>query len=88
MPFYQCDSSGLVKRYVDEIGSAWVRAIVDPASANIVSIADIAETRHELLYPNPIAVCTSTSSGIGPANALRGALRPSPRPLPEGEGHS
>jgi predicted nucleic acid-binding protein len=42
MPFYQCDSSGLVKRDVDEIGSAWVRAIADPASANIISIADIA----------------------------------------------
>jgi hypothetical protein len=46
MPFYQCDSSGLVKRYVDEVGSDWVRTIVDPASANIVSIADI--TRAEV----------------------------------------
>jgi predicted nucleic acid-binding protein len=46
MPFYQCDASCLVKRYVDEAGSDWVRAIVDPASANIVSIADI--TRAEV----------------------------------------
>ena len=46
MPFYQCDSSGLVKRYVDEVGSDWVRAIAVPASANIVSIADI--TRAEV----------------------------------------
>jgi uncharacterized protein len=46
MPFYQCDASGLVKRYVDEVGSDWVRAIVVPASANIVSIADI--TRAEV----------------------------------------
>jgi predicted nucleic acid-binding protein len=46
MPFYQCDSSGLVKRYVDEVGSDWVRVIVAPASANIVSIADI--TRAEV----------------------------------------
>jgi uncharacterized protein len=46
MPFYPCDSSGLVKRYVDEVGSDWVRTIVDPASANIVSIADI--TRAEV----------------------------------------
>jgi len=35
MPFYHCDSSGLVKRYVDEVGSDWVRAIVAPASAYI-----------------------------------------------------
>jgi predicted nucleic acid-binding protein len=46
MPIYQCDSSGLVKRYVDEVGSDWVRAIVVPAAANIVSIADI--TRAEV----------------------------------------
>jgi predicted nucleic acid-binding protein len=46
MPFYQCDSSGLVKRYVDEVGSGWVRAIVDPAAANILGIADI--TRAEV----------------------------------------
>jgi predicted nucleic acid-binding protein len=46
MPFYQCDSSGLVKRYIDEVGSDWVRAIVDPATANTVSIADI--TRAEV----------------------------------------
>ena len=46
MPFYQCDASGLVKRYVDEVGSDWVRAIVDLASANIISIADL--TRAEV----------------------------------------
>jgi predicted nucleic acid-binding protein len=46
MPFYQCDSSCLVKRYVDEVGSDWVRIIMDPASAHIVSIADI--TRAEV----------------------------------------
>jgi len=46
MPFYQCDASGLVKRYVDEVGSDWVRAIVDLAAVNIISIADI--TRAEV----------------------------------------
>jgi predicted nucleic acid-binding protein len=47
MPFYQCDASGLVKRYVDEVGSDWVRAIVASGSTNIVSIADI--TRAEVI---------------------------------------
>jgi uncharacterized protein len=46
MPLYRCDSSGLVKRYGDEIGSEWVRTIMDSASAKIVSIADI--TRAEV----------------------------------------
>lgn len=46
MPFYQFDASGLVKRYVDEPGSDWVRAIVDHAQGNMISIADI--TRAEV----------------------------------------
>jgi predicted nucleic acid-binding protein len=46
MPFYQYDASGLVKRYVNEVGSGWVRTIVDPASTNIISLADI--TRAEV----------------------------------------
>jgi predicted nucleic acid-binding protein len=45
MPFYQCDASGLIKRYVDEVGSNWVRVIVE-ASAHSMSIADI--TRAEV----------------------------------------
>jgi predicted nucleic acid-binding protein len=47
MPFYQFDSSGLVKRYVDETGSDWVRAIVSPAQGNVISIADV--TRAEVV---------------------------------------
>jgi uncharacterized protein len=46
VPFYQFDASGIVKRYVNETGSDWVRALVDPAAANVVSIADI--TRAEV----------------------------------------
>jgi hypothetical protein len=58
MPFYQYDTSGLVKRYVDEVGSAWVRAIVNPVPANIVSIADI--TRVEVTS----ALARRTRKGI------------------------
>lgn len=46
MAFYQFDASGLVKRYVDEIGSDWVRAIIAPSQTNIISIADV--TRAEV----------------------------------------
>ena len=31
MNSYYLDTSALVKRYVDETGSDWLRAIVDPA---------------------------------------------------------
>lgn len=46
MPFYQFDASGLVKRYVDETGSNWVRTLVDPAQDNLISIAEV--TRAEV----------------------------------------
>jgi hypothetical protein len=35
------DSSGLVKRYVNEIGTAWVNSIVDPALGNQFHLASI-----------------------------------------------
>jgi predicted nucleic acid-binding protein len=46
VPFYQFDASGIVKRYVNETGSDRVRALVDPAAGNVVSISDI--TRAEV----------------------------------------
>jgi len=58
MPFYQCDASGLVKRYVEEVGSGWVRAMMDLAAANIVSIADI--TRAEVIS----ALARRTREGV------------------------
>ena len=51
MPFYQCDASGLVKRYVDEVGSDWVRAIVDSASTNIALFGKDLLGRQRLLTP-------------------------------------
>jgi hypothetical protein len=81
MPFYgssgpqQCDSSGLVKRYVDEAGSDWVRAIVDPASANIVSIADI--TRAEVTS----ALARRAREGVITLNDRDALIQTFPSPL-------
>ena len=47
MPFYQFDASAIVKRYVDEVGSGWVRAAVDASVGNVISIADV--TRAEVV---------------------------------------
>jgi hypothetical protein len=41
-----CDSSALVKRYLSEIGSAWLTAQVDPSNGNSVIVAEI--TRVEI----------------------------------------
>jgi predicted nucleic acid-binding protein len=47
VPFYQFDASAIVKRYVDEVGSGWVRAAVDASAGNVISIADV--TRAEVV---------------------------------------
>jgi predicted nucleic acid-binding protein len=39
---YFFDSSAIVKRYVTETGSGWVRGITDPTAANDVYVARIA----------------------------------------------
>lgn len=41
MANYFCDSSGLVKRYASEIGTAWVQSITDPASGNMIIVSRI-----------------------------------------------
>ena len=39
MPVYYFDTSGLVKRYVAEIGTAWVTSIMDPVAGNLLHVA-------------------------------------------------
>ncbi len=41
MTTYYADSSALVKRYVNETGSDWVRAICDPGAGEVIALADI-----------------------------------------------
>jgi uncharacterized protein len=43
---YQLEASSLVKRYVDEAGSDWLRALLVPDPATVISIADL--TRAEI----------------------------------------
>jgi predicted nucleic acid-binding protein len=38
---YYLDASALVKRYADELGSAWIRQITDPRAGNTVLLAEI-----------------------------------------------
>lgn len=39
MAAYYFDSSALVKRYVAEVGTAWVTSILDPAVGNLLQVA-------------------------------------------------
>jgi len=41
LSIYFLDSSGLVKRYTAEIGTAWVQSITDPSVSNKIYIAQI-----------------------------------------------
>jgi uncharacterized protein len=38
---YVLDSSAVVKRYVQELGTAWVRGLTDPAAGHTLSLAGI-----------------------------------------------
>ncbi len=40
---YYLDSSTLVKRYLTETGSTWLRSLIDPPSDNTVLIAEITQ---------------------------------------------
>ena len=41
MTTYYADSSALVKRYVNETGSEWVRTACDPQSSHVIALAHI-----------------------------------------------
>ncbi|MGJ5633404.1 type II toxin-antitoxin system VapC family toxin [Nostoc sp. CALU 1950] len=75
MTAYYLDSSALVKRYVSEIGSAWVLSLFDPLLKNDVLIAAItpveivaAITRRSrggsIIATDAIAVCNQFKSDL------------------------
>jgi predicted nucleic acid-binding protein len=41
MAAFFCDASGIVKRYVQEIGTTWVQALADPAAGHVLFLARI-----------------------------------------------
>ncbi len=43
MAAYVLDTSAVVKRYIQEIGTVWVRSIADPAAAHLVYLARITD---------------------------------------------
>jgi uncharacterized protein len=43
MAAYVLDTSAVVKRYILETGSGWVRSIADPAAANLIFLARITD---------------------------------------------
>ena len=43
MAAYVLDTSAIVKRYIMETGTAWVRSIADPAASNLIYLANITD---------------------------------------------
>jgi hypothetical protein len=41
VPVFFCDSSAIVKRYVNEIGTPWVLSLLAPAAGNRIYVARI-----------------------------------------------
>ncbi len=60
MSYFYLDSSALVKRYLTEIGSAWIATLMSPVSENTIVVAEI--TRVEVAAA--IAARQRASSGI------------------------
>jgi uncharacterized protein len=69
VPVYQLDASAVVKRYVDEIGSEWIRALVDPAAGNVISIADV--TRAEVVSAIARRTRAGTMDPVAAAESIR-----------------
>jgi uncharacterized protein len=41
MTTFYMDTSAIAKRYITEIGSAWIHAITDPVSGNQILVCDL-----------------------------------------------
>jgi len=66
---YYIDSSALVKRYVNETGSDWVRAVCDPESGNVIALAHIG------LVEIAAALAMKNRQSVLPASVRDGLLR-------------
>ena len=69
MAIYYLDSSALVKRYVAETGSAWVKSLFGPATTDQTTIADI--TGAEIVSAISRKLRSGGISGTDATNALR-----------------
>jgi predicted nucleic acid-binding protein len=69
MTTYYADSSALVKRYVNEAGSDWMRTTCDPESAHVIALAHIG------LVKIAAALAVKYRQGVLPASVRDGLLR-------------
>ena len=69
MTTYYADSSVLVKRYVNETGSAWVQALCEPSAGHVIALAHIG------LVKIAAALARKTRQGDLPASICDGLLR-------------
>jgi len=43
MAAYALDTSAIVKRYIQEVGTGWVRSIAHPSASNLIYLARITD---------------------------------------------
>ena len=65
---YFLDSSALVKRYVQEIGTSWVRGITRRSPSTVIYIARI--TAVEVPWPSPAAAKGNAHATTGASSIL------------------
>jgi uncharacterized protein len=66
------DTSALVKRYVDETGSAWLRAMIDPALSPLIVISHLALAEMRSAFQRRLREGTLTPAEF---NQLHNAFR-------------
>ena len=71
MSLYFFDSSALAKRYLSEVGSAWIDRLTDPASGEVIVVAEITRVEVAAAIAGQARAATITSSE---RNALVGLL--------------
>ena len=69
MTTYYADSSAIVKRYVAETGTSWIRDLCDPAAGHVIALAHIG------LVEIAAALAMKTRQGLLPAPIRDGLLR-------------
>ena len=94
MTVYFCDSSALVKCYVQERGSAWMRTLLDPTAghhlylASITGVEVIAAVTRRLRRGDMAATDGAARNRGAVPPRFRAALPPHrPHPIPGSQGH-
>ncbi|MEQ8462666.1 type II toxin-antitoxin system VapC family toxin [Coleofasciculus sp. E1-EBD-02] len=71
---YFLDSSALVKRYIPETGSAWIQAIADTATGNLLFITRITWVEVLIIIPKTFIHSSNSADKYSNVNSQNSSL--------------